>query len=223
MTDKYKQLSEKFPDNVEAQVRKGSANLTYIPYAEVVSRANHVLGYDRWSSEIVRVWRDETDPDFVLAHVRVSVQNDDGTFVRRDAMGGQKCNRKSTGDLIDLGDDFKGATSDALKKALQQLGIGLYLARDDAALALEAQEDAIADADPAKLELFNNMMKFVEGFNDGQKSALGEYWKSVSNGAPKPTISTVDDYSEETLKGLVTECIKISTGATTVSEMDGGS
>ena len=39
-------LSEPFPSEVEKQLKKGGASLTYIPVSEVITRLNKVLGVD---------------------------------------------------------------------------------------------------------------------------------------------------------------------------------
>jgi hypothetical protein len=57
--------------------------------------------------------------------------------VTKDGFGGQKIKRTKAGEIVDLGDEFKGAFSDALKKAAQQFGVALYLARSDEALSIE--------------------------------------------------------------------------------------
>jgi hypothetical protein len=55
--------------------------------------------------------------------------------VTRDGVGGQTIKRKRDGGIVDLGDEYKGAVSDALKKAAQSFGVGLYLARGHSAPA----------------------------------------------------------------------------------------
>ena len=47
-------LSEPFPSEVEKQLKKGGASLTYIPVSEVITRLNKVLGVDMWSYEIIK-------------------------------------------------------------------------------------------------------------------------------------------------------------------------
>jgi hypothetical protein len=105
---------------------KGGTRLTYIPVAAVIQRLNEVLGVDAWSLKIVSVYRDTTDPDFIVAHIMLTAEFE-REVVTRDAVGGQRIKRTRDGGIIDLGDEMKGAVSDALKKAAQTLGVGLYL------------------------------------------------------------------------------------------------
>lgn len=117
-------LSAPFPKEVEKQLDKGGATLTYIPVSEVIVRLNDVFGPLGWSYTLVKCERDVLDPDFLVAHVSMTVGD-----ITRDGVGGQKIKRTRAGDIVDLGDEYKGAVSDALKKAAQSFGVGLYLAR----------------------------------------------------------------------------------------------
>jgi recombination DNA repair RAD52 pathway protein len=128
----FNALSEPFPREVERQLRKGGTSLTYIPVSEVITRLNKVLGVDMWSYEIISCERDSLDPDFIVAHVSLTatfVPTNDAPSITvvKHGIGGQKIKRTKNGEIVDLGDEMKGAVSDALKKAAQHLGVGLYL------------------------------------------------------------------------------------------------
>jgi hypothetical protein len=123
-------LSAPFPKEVERSLDKGGATLTYIPVSEVIVRLNDVFGPLGWSYTLVKCERDVLDPDFLVAHVSMTVGD-----ITRDGVGGQKIKRMKSGDIVDLGDEYKGAVSDALKKAAQSFGVGLYLARGHSAPA----------------------------------------------------------------------------------------
>lgn len=129
------QLYAPFPKEVERQLDKGGTTLTYIPVSEVIVRLNEAFGILGWSYTIVKCERDILDPDFLVAHVRMTVVD-----TTRDGNGGQKIKRNKAGEIIDLGDEYKGAVSDALKKAAQSFGIGLYLARSVSAPAQAQQQ-----------------------------------------------------------------------------------
>ena len=131
MNDKIMQaLAAPFPREVEKTLVKGGVSLTYIPVSEIITRLNEALGIDLWSLNIIRCERDVIDPDYIVAHARLTWHpSDSQPMVIRDGIGGQKIKRSKSGEIIDLGDEMKGAVSDALKKAAQSMGIGLYLAR----------------------------------------------------------------------------------------------
>lgn len=203
-----KQLSEPFAPEMERTMSKGGTRLTYIPVSEVINRLNKVIGVDSWSFQVISCQRDAIDHDFVVAHVTLNAIID-GKTISRDGIGGQKIKRTKKDEIVDLGDEFKGAVSDALKKAAQTLGIGLYLARSDDAMDIEeAMESSPApQVDPGIEEKWNRFVGIVKGFNDEQKSALNGYWAKSSGGRPKPLLSTA---SHEDLDSLLTEAVKIS-------------
>ena len=126
MTTQQEALSARFDESVHRSMLKGGTRLTYIPVAAVIQRLNDVLGVDAWSLKIVSVYRDATDADFIVAQIMLTAEFE-REVVTRDAVGGQRIKRTRDGGIIDLGDEMKGAVSDALKKAAQTLGVGLYL------------------------------------------------------------------------------------------------
>jgi hypothetical protein len=210
MNDIYPQLTEPFPREMEKILNKGGTALTYIPVSEVITRLNKVLGVDKWSFKIVRCERDASDPDFVVAHVRlewIPALGEDFNIVTRDGFGGQKIKRTKQGQIVDLGDEFKGAISDALKKAAQTLGVGLYLARSEDAIEIEQ----VIDASNAPL---SDHEQRWEDFKDASKKltkderdSLGEYWKQEYGDKPKPT--SAKDATQEILDFLYTKLAQI--------------
>ena len=179
-------LSEPFPSEVEKQLKKGGASLTYIPISEVITRLNKVLGVDMWSYEIVKCERDALDPDYIVAHVRLSatfVPTDKAPniIVTKDGIGGQKIKRTRNGDILDLGDEMKGAVSDALKKAAQHFGVGLYLARSEESKHLEyAEEQAVS---PISSEHFDRLRKVLNSQTQEVIEGAKKYWATISNNA----------------------------------------
>jgi recombination DNA repair RAD52 pathway protein len=197
----YNKLSEQFPKEVERVLKKGGASLTYIPVSEVITRLNKVLGYDGWSYEIIKCERDSLDPDFIVAHVRLIAYPESDRFVSviKDGFGGQKIKRTKQGDIVDLGDEFKGAVSDALKKAAQALGIGLYLARTEEAMEIEA----VNEIDPVIEELWNQFVSLSKSLNQEQKSQLNAFWGEYAGDRQKPTKTTANREDLEALIGQV--------------------
>lgn len=207
------ELSEPFPKELERILRKGGTNLVYIPISEVIVRMNKVFGVMGWSSEIIKCERDALDPDFIVAHVRLTVFSNAaryiGSNIQKDGFGGQKIKRTKQGEIVDLGDEFKGAVSDALKKAAQQLGIGLYLARTEEALMLEEEQEqaaAIAAIDPTVRALWDQFTGLSRDLNSDQKAKLGEFWASYSGGKPKPTLETA---TPQIVTALIEQCTRL--------------
>lgn len=212
----YAQLVEQFQPEMERSITKSGTQLTYIPISEVINRLNKVLGVDRWSFKIVRCERDATDLDFVIAHVRIDWFPEDALIVSRDGFGGQKIKRNKQGQIIDLGDECKGAISDALKKAAQTLGVGLYLARSEDAIEIESVIDAqqlkpqqpeVESAGHTKWAAFVSISKKL---TVEQKEELKKVWSEYSDNAPTPTAATA---TEEEIDFLAAEAIRIQFGA----------
>ena len=209
MASMYSSLYEPFPPEVERQVKKSGTALTYIPISEVITRLNKVIGVDKWSFHINSCRRDEHDPEFVTAHVTLVVTIDNAS-VSRDGIGGQKIKRTKQGDIVDLGDEFKGAVSDALKKAAQTLGIGLYLARSDEAIEMDIEEEAqkaAASVNPEIAKLWDNFLNLSKTLSPEAKTALNEFWVKFSKGKPKPTKTSA---TTEELEALIAECVRLS-------------
>jgi recombination DNA repair RAD52 pathway protein len=205
------ELSEPFSSEVERELRKGAAVLIYIPVSEVIARLNRVFGVLGWSSEIIKCERDALDPDCIVAHVRLTVSTSEyGQIVQKDGFGGQKIKRTKTGDIIDLGNEFKGAVSDALKKAAQQFGVALYLSRSDESLNQEIEREHAANApkiDPNILALWAKFREASKDFSAEQKTKLNEFWTKYSNGRPKPSPETA---TMQDIMALIEESTRIS-------------
>lgn len=123
------------------QLKKGNATLTYVPASEVIDRLNACLGVSQWSFACETAHADES---YVVVKGRLTVPGG-ATY---EQYGGQVVNKKKDGNPLDLGDDFKGAASDALKKCAQMIGVGLYLALGHSATISGAASDLTAPPAP---------------------------------------------------------------------------
>jgi recombination DNA repair RAD52 pathway protein len=206
----YNQLTEPFSPEVERQLKKGGTYLTYIPVSEVIARLNKVLGFDGWSYEIIKCERDALDPDFIVAHVRMTVYSDSNKLdiVVKDGFGGQKIKRTKQGEIVDLGDEFKGAVSDALKKAAQAIGVGLYLARSEDAL-MEDEAQALV-VDPVLSQMWDEFVSVSKSLTDEEKKQLSTFWEEYSGGREKPTKTTANIAD---LEALTQKAIILKVGA----------
>jgi hypothetical protein len=194
---------------MERTLNKGGASLTYIPVSEVINRMNKVIGVEEWSFSIKK-W--EQLGTSIVAHVVVNA-NINGTMVSRDGVGGQKIKMNKQGEPVDIGDEVKGAVSDALKKAVQTLGVGLYLARSEEAMEIEQVMDAPAPSS-SEVENFSKLVGITKTFSDDQKQALNQRWVSIAGDTPKPR--KAGDVSSDLLEKLLTEAVSVSFNATAV-------
>jgi len=171
MTNIYQQLSEQFPQEMERSLNKGGASLVYIPVSEVINRMNKVLGVENWSFT-VHSWQQLGTS--IVAHIQLQAKIN-GETVHRDGVGGQKIKMSKQGEPVDIGDEVKGAVSDALKKAVQTLGVGLYLARSEDAIEVEQAMDAVPENQEAQL-IWENFISISKKFTTEQKNELRSKW-----------------------------------------------
>ena len=211
MSGLYQKLSEQFPQEMERTLNKGGTSLTYIPVSEVITRMNKVLGVENWSFSI----KGYTEiGDSIVAHVTV-VDMIEGKEVSRDGVGGQKIKRiKATGLAVDYGDEVKGAVSDALKKAVQTLGIGLYLARSDDAMDIESAIDASNTPPSEHEQKWENFKGISKALTKDQREQLAKAWTQTYNDKPKPTSAL--DVDSETLDFLVAQAVAAQMGGKVV-------
>ena len=148
MNDDLLALALPFDKSAESSMVKGGTKLTYIPVAEVIQRLNEVLAYN-WSYTVQSCQRDPLDPDYIVAHVTMKVYFGANDPVIRDGYGGVKVKRTRDGAIVDLGDEYKGAVSDALKKAAQSFGVGLYLARHEDKVQASTERRPISNPTPS--------------------------------------------------------------------------
>jgi len=215
LTNSMSDLYAQFPPEMEKVRVVAGVELVYLPVSEVINRLNRVLGVNGWSFEIVSVKRDEIDKDEIIAHGFITAWID-GRLVTKHGFGGQTIKRsKKDNKPIDLGNDFKGAVSDALKKAAQTLGIGLYLARSSDALDAEeaiiasedtAQQTAAPVAEDESSASWASFISLVGKLGPEQKEKLNAFWNEHSGGKPKPTKSTA---SPDDVKALVAEALRL--------------
>jgi hypothetical protein len=115
-----------------------------------------------------------------------------------------------------LGDEFKGAVSDAFKKACQMLGVGLYLARTDDALYADEVYYAEEKQSPAATTLacdastWETFMSNFGALDEGELAAFKEWWNTSfpGRGRPMPETTTTEEATT-----AIAEMLRIRLGA----------
>lgn len=121
LADPFEKLHE-----LPGKTKRDGTPLSYLSGAQVVQRLNRVLGFDRWSFEIMETRVDQA-ADEIVVRGRLTVYCGRRTVVR-EQFGSQRHNRlRQDQSIIDSGFDHKGAATDALKKCATLVGVGLYL------------------------------------------------------------------------------------------------
>jgi hypothetical protein len=227
------ELYKPFPREMEKSINKGGRNLTYIPASEVVNRLNRVFGVDGWESETVNQWR---DGDTIVAHVRLTAYfpvdghvGQDVAYapsrksISHDGFGGVAIKfGKGSDTPVDLGDEYKGAASDALKKAATLFGVALYLARSEEALDAEAVEDAAAApyVPTEKDVAWENFMGVSKKLNADAKKTLGAFWKQHLSETERPadTKPIFDNVNMDDINALAGEALRLTLNGQYVDE-----
>lgn len=126
----YDALAAVFPPEDLLSDVRGGVKVTYITGESVISRLNEVLGPAGWSFKVLEHgYHQEADELWVLGAIEARI---DGELAVRHQFGSQKIKHsRATEQPLDIGFDYKGATTDALKKCAMGLGVGLYLSRKE--------------------------------------------------------------------------------------------
>ena len=115
------QIIEQEFDKSLIKTRKGRSGnrLSYIETPEYIKRLNLAFDYN-WSFEIEE---EKIESGFIVVRGRLTA---DG--ISKSQFGTSQITlAKDTGEVVSIGDDFKAAASDALKKTASLFGIGLHL------------------------------------------------------------------------------------------------
>jgi hypothetical protein len=115
-------LSARFPARLIRQVEKRGKSLDYIPGSAIIARLNEVFGTD-WNYEILKL---DIGQAWVVARARITYPGG-----HKDGVGGAQIKMRRDGNgPVDVSDDAKAATTDALKRCAMLLGVGLHLYSD---------------------------------------------------------------------------------------------
>jgi hypothetical protein len=148
-------LATPLPEYIHKQKPAGKTSLTYVSGQAVIDKLNATFGYTGWSWDIIERFIQQSEPKMIkvkyvngkkvnldspeyepqqpVAHVigrlTVHLQDDSGRFyqISKTAPGAQCL----VGGQSEQENIFKGANTDALKKAATMFGIGLELYRDE--------------------------------------------------------------------------------------------
>jgi hypothetical protein len=202
------QLAEPFDEMLIFPRSIGGKQFDFVNVAEYIARLNKVVGTGNWNYEILKCHVQPEYKDNVIAHVRI-VANVDGQVAVKEAYGGTKIKMLKSGEVMNLGNDFKIAVSDAFKKACQGFGIALHLARKEEALALDVEQSYSVEGEQWQV--------FAENFkslNEEKKDSFRGWFKEQGFTEAKPSRSMAEaDFSK-----CQVEVIRLSLDAEYVKE-----
>ncbi len=208
-------LEEKFSkDKIKKRPGSFGKTLDYIEAHEVLKRANRAFAGD-WGFVLLTTPKDMVIDGNIVAHVRVSYTNPEtGITINRDGIGGKKITyvRQSPEDAakglpkqaLDLTNDMKAGTSDAIKKAFSTFGIALDLYGtddddDDKKISGNTVEATEVTTDgPAK----PNQISAIKAMVTGKKLKLEEV-------LVKYKVKTAEELKESQAKDVIVNLNKV--------------
>ena len=161
-------LSQPTPqESIKKRKTPSGVELSYVPHSYITQKLNHVLGlhwsFDVASHEIVD-HHDQNLPSevVVLGRLRVVINNTTSTIITKEQFGSQAI--KSD---MGIGDTYKSAASDALRKCASLLGIALDL----------------YDTPRTEAESLENLQSMVEQVTGQEvKVKVHEHWSDGPDG-----------------------------------------
>lgn len=119
-------------DIIKKRPAKGGGTWSYVPVSWVIERLNQMFAL-LWSFEVVE---EKVVGNEVIVRGFIEVPVKDGLSIRKHGFGSKEIQYKGTGlnkttEPLSLGNDYKAAASDCLKKCATQLGIALDLYLDE--------------------------------------------------------------------------------------------
>jgi len=131
---------------------RGGKQLSYIPVALYVRKLNFVFGYGAWSFEITK--SEVMEGQAVVQGLLIVPE----IGLRIAQFGGHPVARsKETKEAVDIGDTFKAAASDCLKKCCSMIGMFADLYSPSDFVELEPPKEASADE-----KEMQNMKRIIE-------------------------------------------------------------
>lgn len=225
-------LKSPMPDYIVKE-KPGTSKASYVTGQAVIDKLNATFGYCGWSWEIVDKWIEKSvdkviktryeggqkktldpplyEPQLPVAHVvgklTVYFEMPDGTFhtVCKMAPGSQPV----TGGQSEQENCFKGAHTDALKKASTMFGIGLELYRDNNEQYFfedlfyeNPWTDIEIENHKPDFELIKNFKEIYHLDNDGLNQYINQYSSGTMPTAEYLLPSNITDFVDY-LKGII--------------------
>lgn len=107
---------------VDIREGRGGKTFYYVRHQYITEKLNQLCRFD-WDFEVLRERMDE-DCVTVLGQLTLRVA---GCIIRKSQYGSSDVKRSRDGKPLSIGDDFKAAASDSLKKCASLVGLGLDL------------------------------------------------------------------------------------------------
>jgi hypothetical protein len=153
-----KELNKPYGGHQIKKVKKGPVFLDYITASDVITRLNNIF-YSNWDFRIVDQFFD-FDKGYVVVHGQMTIND-----VIKEQFGGSDIKfRKGTRNALDVGNDFKIAATDAMKKCASMFGVALHLYNPTEEGIIGDEEEPvveIVDTTPAEPQQIESIKKLL--------------------------------------------------------------
>jgi hypothetical protein len=145
---------------------KGGGTWTYVSGGYVKKTLNRVFGW-RWSFQVVDKWKEDNE---VIVQGRLTILNDEGEpcIIKEDIGNKEIMTKKNSNLPLSIGNDYKSATTDALKRCAYQLGFAsdVYAPQEFREFSVDTAEDSIEQSFQRNCEVcgdwFDTDKRFVK-------------------------------------------------------------
>jgi hypothetical protein len=127
-TDKTKLIFEETPEKyIQHRPGRGGKTFDYVATGYVIDRLNKIFNY-MWSFEVKEKSQNQSITQVqvlgkLTGYIVIPGNTPIVQAISKEQWGGSDVKKNDNGLPIDIGDDFKAATSDALKKCASLFGI----------------------------------------------------------------------------------------------------
>jgi hypothetical protein len=174
------------PDEIKQREAAFGAKLDYVEGHKVIRRLNEAFNHD-WSFSIIST---QIVQGFVIIHGQLR----HGEIIKDGIGTKQVTHKKGTTQVLDVGSDYKAATTDALKKCATLFGVALDLYDSD---EKSTSKKAEPEEDPNK-PIDANQIKAIPKIAGLKKADLPKLLK-------KYKASKVEDLTFVNAKKVITE------------------
>jgi hypothetical protein len=192
---------------------QGGAN--YHAGDQIITHLNHALGPSGWDWEpIEHGWERDADEVWVLGKltgrvIELGIDGDEHVTTTTKTERGWAAvkRRRSDGTLVSIGDDFKSADTDALKRCARLLGVGLDAWEKEATRPQAKPAIKTCDAPHwnarwhatvkgTRFESDEVRHNFIKWYSAGEFSSLAEWLAGATDDDAETLIATITNQIE---------------------------
>lgn len=198
-----KLILEKTPEQfVRTRPGRGGKQLSYVETGYIVKRLNEVFNY-LWDFEVLE---DKIGNDQIYVKGKLTAHLTPELSISKTQYGGKDIAKNNSGHAIDIGDDMKAASSDALKKCASLFGISQDIFWPNGNEAEEAPQE---EPTPEPSKPVEHTVSITESQKLEVITLLGKKGKKFSDLSTALEVFSVTSYQQLTATQAETLLIKM--------------